>query len=67
MAVQRTLLVNYNDTNGKIYEKQMTHANPSATATNIDAFSRALIGLTTNTYQDTIIREEQSVNEILAE
>lgn len=67
MAVQRTLLVNFNDGNGRTYEKQMTHANPNATAANIDTFARALVGLTTNTYQDTVIRDEQSVNEILAE
>jgi hypothetical protein len=66
-TVQRTLIVKSTDALGKTFEKSMTHANPNATAANIDTFAKAIVGLSTNTYGDTIIRDETSVNEALAE
>jgi hypothetical protein len=66
-TVHRTLLVRSTDALGKQFEKSMTSANPNATAANIDTFARALVGLSTNTYGDTIIRDETSVNEALDE
>mgnify|MGYP003408251845 CR=1 FL=1 len=40
--------------------------NPSTTYEQIDAASRALIGLSKNTYGDSILITEISVNEVLA-
>lgn len=40
--------------------------NPSATYQQVDATSRALIGLSKNTYSDSILVTEVSVNEVLA-
>lgn len=40
--------------------------NPEATYEQVDTTSRALIGLTKNTYDDTILVTEVSVNEELA-
>lgn len=65
--VQRTLIVKSTDTLGNVYQKSMTNANPEATNANIDTFARSLISLSTNTYQDTIKRDEESVTEALAE
>ncbi len=66
-TVNRMLILKSTDALGNESVKTMTHANPAATAANIDTFARALINLTTNTYSDTVIRDEQSVNELLAE
>lgn len=41
--------------------------NPEATYTEVDTANRALIGLTKNTYDDTVLTTEISVNEKLAE
>lgn len=41
--------------------------NPEATYGQIDTASRAIVGLTTNTYRDTILVTEISVNEEVAE
>ena len=67
MAKARTLIIKSTDTLGNSYEKSLTSANPNATAENIDTFARALTGLTTTNYQDTIVRDEESVTEILSE
>ena len=67
MAKARTLIIKSTDTLGNSYEKSLTSANPNATAANIDTFARALTGLTTTNYQDTIVRDEESVTEILSE
>lgn len=66
MAIKRTLIVQSTDENGNLYEKSLTHANPAATNQQIDTFCRAAVGLSTNTYKDTIKRDEESVNEALA-
>ena len=66
-TISRTLIVKSTDNLGKQYEKSLTSANPSATAANIDTFAKALVGLSTNTYGDTIVRDEFSVNEEVAE
>lgn len=56
------------DTYGENYDtKVMGNLNPEATYQQIDAASRALIGLTKNTYDDTILITSISVNEVLAE
>lgn len=39
----------------------------SDTAVIIDTFSRGICGLTKNTYSDSIVTTEDSINEILAE
>lgn len=67
MAVQRTLIVKSTDALGNEYQKSITHANPAATAQQIDTFARGIVGLSTNTYSDTIKRDEESINEALAE
>lgn len=67
MAKQRTLIIKSTDELGNEFEKSFSSANPEATAANIDTFARSVTGLSQNTYVDTIIRDEQSVNEILAE
>ena len=41
--------------------------NPAATYQQVDAFARALMGTSTNTYNDTNLITVISVNEILAE
>lgn len=66
-TINRTLIVKSTDNLGKQYEKSLTSANPNATAANIDTFAKALVGLSTNTYSDTIVREEYSVNEEIGE
>ena len=66
-TVNRTLIIKSTDALGNENQKTMTHANPAATAQNIDTFARAVVGLSKDTYVDTIIQDTQSVNEILAE
>lgn len=66
-TVNRTLIIKSTDALGNESQKSMTHANPAATAQNIDTFARAVAGLSKDTYVDTIIQDTQSVNEILAE
>lgn len=67
MAKSRTLIVKSTDQLGNEMEKSFSFANPNATAANIDTFARAVVGLSKNTYSDTIVRDEESINEILAE
>lgn len=66
-TVNRTIIVKSTDNFGNETQKAMSHANPNATAANIDTFARAITGLTKNTYGDTLIQDVSSVNEILAE
>lgn len=67
-AVKRTLVVqSTNATTGELVQRNFANANPSATAANVDAFARAIVGLSTNTYSDTLIVDTTSTNEILAE
>ena len=47
--------------------KIWTYLRANTTYQEIDAASRALIGLTKNTYEDTILITKVSVNEVLAE
>lgn len=42
------------------------HRNPEATYQNVDTFSRAIMSLTTNTYQDTLLVTDISVAEEMA-
>lgn len=66
--VKRTLVIQAtNPTTGEFVQRNIVNANPSATAQNIDTFSRALNNLTVNTYSDTLIVDTSSVNETLAE
>ncbi len=51
-----------NDYDNKIWSS----LNPEATYQQVDAASRALIGLSKNTYDDTILVTSVSVNEVLA-
>ncbi|MBQ7705055.1 MAG: hypothetical protein IJT73_06495 [Selenomonadaceae bacterium] len=67
MAIARTLIVKSNDALGNEYQKSITHVNPATTAAQIDTFARAFNNLSTNTYSDTIKRDEESINEALAE
>lgn len=67
MSTQRTLILKSADALGNEYQKSITHANPSATNAQIDTFCRAFNNLSTNTYKDTIRRDEESINEALAE
>ena len=67
MAKKRALLLKTVDTFGNEVNKSFQNASTSATAANIDTAMRALNNLTTNTYGDTVIVEQESVNEILAE
>lgn len=67
MAIKRTVIIKSYDTNGNELAKSITSVNPAATNTQIDTFTRALNGLTTNTYRDAIRRDEESINEALAE
>ena len=66
-TTNRTLIVKTADEFGNENQKTFSHANPAATAQNIDTFTRAVAGLSKDTYVDTIIRDEISVNETLAE
>lgn len=68
MAIKRTLVIqSTNATTGELVQRNFSNANPNASAANIDTFSRAINGLSTNIYSDTKILDESSVNEILAE
>lgn len=67
MAVKTTLIIQSTDQNDNPMEKSLTNANPNLTAAQVNTVARALIALTTNTYVDTIRRDEQSINEALAE
>lgn len=67
MAVSRSLLIKSVDQLGNTYQKTVTHTNPETTNTQIDTFSRAFVGLSTNTYKDTIKVDTESINEALAE
>lgn len=56
------------DSYGETYDTKILGAlNPEATYTQVDAASRALIGLSKNTYDDTTLITSISVNEKLAE
>lgn len=67
-TVKRTLIVqSTNVSTGELVQRNFANANPSATAANIDTFARAINGLSTNTYSDTLIVDTSSTNEILAE
>lgn len=67
MSTNRTLIIKSTDALGNEYQKSITHANPQSTNAQIDTFCRAFNGLSTNTYVDTIRRDEESINEALAE
>lgn len=67
MAVQRTLIIKSVDQLGNDYQKSITHTNTTATNAQIDSFARAYVNLSTNTYVDTIKRDEESVTQALAE
>lgn len=67
MAIQRTLIIKSFDELGNAYQKSLTHVNTTATNQQIDTFCRALNGLSTNTYDDTIRRDEESINQALSE
>lgn len=67
MAKERTLIVKSVDGYGNAYQKSITKVNPASTNEQIDTFSRAFVGLSKNTYDDTIRRDEESINEALAE
>ena len=59
------------DVNENITETTITSTkafvSPIATYSQVDTFARALAGLSTNTYKDTILVTEVSVEEELAE
>lgn len=65
MAVKTTLILKSFDQNDNPLETTISNVNPEITAANADIAMRALNGLTTNTYNDTIRRDEQSINEAL--
>lgn len=67
MAISRTLVVKSFDQLGNGYQKSITNANPEATNQQIDTFCRAYVGLSTNTYEDTIRVDSESVNAALEE
>lgn len=67
MATKRTLLVNSVDTYGNAKQKAITNVNPESTNEQIDTFARAYVGLSKDTYDDTIRRDEESINEALSE
>ena len=66
-TTNRSLIVKTADALGNENQKTFSNGNPAATAQNIDTFARAVAGLSKDTYVDTIIRDEISVNEKLAE
>ena len=66
-TTNRSLIVKTTDALGNENQKTFSNGNPAATAQNIDTFARAVAGLSKDTYVDTIIRDEISVNEKLAE
>lgn len=56
------------DGNGNNYETKLPFViNSTATYEKVDAAARALSSLSTNTYQDTLLITQVSVNEVLAE
>ena len=65
--VKTTLIIKSNDLNGNALEKTISNVNPALTDANADICARAINGLTTNTYDDTIRRDEKSINEALEE
>jgi hypothetical protein len=67
MTTQRTLILKSIDSYGNAKQQAITSANPAATDQQIDTFCRGINGLSKNTYDDTIRRDEVSINESLAE
>lgn len=61
---QDALGTNYNENMGYITDWDAAN---TETAKLIDSFARAVINLTTNTYKDTVITYELSINETLTE
>lgn len=56
-----------NNTNETTITNQKLFVNPEATYQEVDTFARALAGLSTNSYDDTNLVTNISVNEKLAE
>ena len=67
MAKKCDLIIKSTDTLGNEQSKTYGCVNPNATAANIDTSARAINGLTTNTYKDTLKVTTESVNELLSE
>lgn len=67
MATLRTLQIQGTDTSGKEVTKNLSNINPESTAAQLDAFSKKVNALTTNTYKDTMLIDKTSLNELTAE
>lgn len=65
MAIKRNLTIIAKDGSGDIVQRNVPFVNPEASLENLDKFSRALNGLTTNTYSDTLVVDTRSLNEEL--
>ena len=67
MAIQRSIIIKSTDAFGNAYEKKFGNINPAATNANLDTFARAIQGLSSNTYVDTMRVDSESINEAIAE
>ena len=62
------MILKSTDASGNDYETKLPFAiNSTATYEKVDAAARAINSLSTNTYQDTLLITQVSVNEVLAE
>ena len=67
MATQTSLILQMTDPDNKLLKKSVTYANPEASNADLAAFSKKVVGLTTNTYVDTQRVDVISLNEATAD
>lgn len=67
MEKKRTAKIIMTDTNNNKIEKKISYINSEVTLTALNEGLQALVGLTTNTYIDSEITEEYSLNEAINE
>lgn len=65
MATKTSLILQMTDTNDNLLQKSVPYANPEASNSDLAAFSKKIVGLTTNTYVDTQRIDKISLNEVV--
>lgn len=65
--IQRSMIIKSNDAFGNEYSKTVTNVNTAATNQQMDTWARAFVGLSKNTYKDTVRVDSESITEALAE
>ena len=66
MSVKRSIQLQQRTVGGEVVSQNISNVNPNATATSLKGFCQAALALTTRTYIDGTIINEESVNEAAA-